>query len=94
MIPPILLWLASLAVRAIVSVTRPSSATCPPRWWLGEGVRRSGEYTCRLDTDRTEWPPIDGRPAAELRGRIYCAAGEQPLVINERHVACRRGGEV
>ena len=72
----------------------PQRAQCPPGWWLGEGVRASGEYACHASLPRTCGE--DGQPPckqpARVRGRIYCTGGTRPIVHPDgRTVGCQRG---
>ncbi len=73
--------LITFAVIAWCSVTRPSSVRCPDGFYA-EGVRPSGETTCR-------------RPTATAPGfgaRIYCTGGAIPVVDDRdgRTVGCQR----
>lgn len=75
----VLLPLAALAAR-------PARASCPvgAGWWVN-GIRADGAFAC-LHTSVVE---SDDPADFELVGRLYCAPGEEPLVITERRVACR-----
>lgn len=91
MIAPALLSFASLLLRAWAAVTRPSSASCPPRWWLSEGVRAEGRYVCSAPVGPEEWPPIDAMSPPSIDGRIYCGDGERAIQVgNGRSVGCAR----
>lgn len=70
--------LISLVVLLVGAVTRPTSARCPPRWHLN-GVRPDGGYACRQ--------PYPGE--LQVRGRIVCAAGTVPVMLDHARAGCR-----
>jgi len=92
---PLLWHLASLLLRTYCWLARPSSATVPPGWLI-MGIRPSGAYTAVRSPVGD--PNQDGtygtvdvsiQPDGELDARIYC--NSTPIVVDERHVACRGG---
>ncbi len=87
MIPPALLYLASLLLRVVTAWTRPAMAECPRGWWLNSGVTRSGEFQCvpALLGNENDAP----QPPGELHGRIY---GCSMPVWSGRRVSCRTRG--
>jgi len=88
----------SVLVLGVTSITKPSTARCPKGWSLSTGIRRSGDFSC--------WPaPVGGnddvltgrqtaiQPPGELRGKIYCTGGTEPIVgYDGVSVGCQRGG--
>jgi hypothetical protein len=93
MIAPVLLWLASRLLAVVTAVTRPSSATCPPRWWLSHGVTADGRYTCSAPVGPEEWPPINAASPPSFEGRIYCSSDERAVQVGDgRSVRCAREG--
>ncbi len=81
--------LLSALVNVIGSFARPFMITCPHGWWI-DGVRPSGASACLYTPGREDWPAITDRPVIAIDVRIYCVAGERPLVIDERSIACVR----
>lgn len=74
---------------------QPRAARCPPRWYLSEGVRRSGEYVCHeplpRSLDDTRDGASQGSDGLRIPGRIYCTGGARSIVVDERTVGCQRG---
>ena len=74
----------------------PTRASCPPGWWLPEGVSRHGHYTCwRAPVGQDHRDP-DGivrdasvLPKGEIVGNIYCTGGQVPIVVDYRTVGCQ-----
>lgn len=94
--------LLSLALLICTAAIRPTSARCPPGWYVN-GVRPTGIYECRRVPGGD--PLYDGAAGYPDRtvdspgwywARIYCTGGAQPIVVLARHerdarfVACRR----
>jgi hypothetical protein len=101
MIPPVLLWLASLLLRVVCAIARPSSMRCPPHWWPN-GIRTDGTFACAQpltgDPDRDGTygtQDVSVEPDGVLDGRIYCDDGEQPCVTwNGSAVRCEAKGTI
>jgi hypothetical protein len=92
---PLLWWLASWLLRLYCAVARPRELTCPPHTWLPNGIRPSGEFACApaltgdVRRDGAGGTRDDSvQPEGEIGGRIWCAAGEQAVVMGERRVGC------
>lgn len=94
MIAPVIIALVSLLLHLWDVIVRPQRATCPAAWYA-EGVRPSGETTCRPAP-----PPNCGEPTGEytapcpddereLQREIYCTGGTQPIVVDSRTVGCQ-----
>lgn len=82
-------------VFVIAAFSRPTHARCPRGWWLPEGIRRSGEFTCRPAPVGGDDDALTGRDTAtqspaELSGQIYCTGGAVPVVNGDRVVGCQR----
>lgn len=85
------------AVVILVCVARePAQATCPPGWWLPEGVRpHSGLYVCKPKA-----PVCDGtgprggyfdcseQPPGWLVGRVYCPVGKRAVTVDGVVITC------
>lgn len=80
--------LLSMAVMLVWLAMRPQHINCPTRWWVPEGIRRSGDFVCR--------PPLTGDDARDARGilrdhskqppgfiamRVYCPPNSIPTLI-------------
>jgi hypothetical protein len=77
--------LISLVVLAVAAFAMPTHARCPSaRGWMGNGIRPDGSFQC-LHHELVE---SDAVADAELQGRIYCGATEQPIVVDERSFRC------
>lgn len=75
---------------------KPDRLTCPPGWYLMDGVRRDGSFSCQR-------PPIGGdedvytghdsavdQPGV-LRSRVHCTGGARPVIWHDgRTVGCQR----
>lgn len=88
--------LTSLALLAICSVCRPTSAHCPPGMDLRTGIRLDGHYQCwSHPVGDPEWDGTWQRPERSvqgswvLEGRIYCARNTRPVVEDWQRVGCR-----
>lgn len=88
--------LLSILILVTGYVTRPTHESCPPGWWLSTGVRRNGDFVCRIvpigDTYRDKRgilrdPSI--QPPGELTGHVYCEPNAIPTIVDTRGVACR-----
>ncbi len=86
-------FLVSLLVGMATSIFQPRELTCPPKFFVN-GVRPSGVTSCISTWDPRPDTPNGGNPppidVLRIRIQIFCNPDEQPLVINERRVACRR----
>lgn len=73
---------------------KPQHASCPPGWWLPEGIRRSGVYVCRPtpigDTVRVGKAIVDQsvQPTGYVVGQIFCEPNAIPTIVDTRSVAC------
>ncbi len=92
-------YVISLAIFFVAAITRPQRATCPPGWWLDEGVRRDGSFACHhMPTGKTERNArgilVDESTAepGEIRSSVYCTGGARPIVVDGTSVGCQRGG--
>lgn len=92
-------YLVSFILLFSGAITRPQRAQCPPGWWLAEGVRRDGSFACYHvpigDTVRDARGIVSDpstQPPGEIRGRIYCTGGAQPIIDRNDVVGCQRGG--
>ena len=70
---------ASIVLIMVGLVIRPPHATCPPRWWIPEGMRTNGEFVCR--------PPLTGTDERTARGILVDHSTQPPGGI-ELHVYC------
>lgn len=88
----VLAFIASALLELVGMVARPTVATCPVGSWLAEGVRPSGEYSCRFDpmSDDTDTAPREHPPRAVIGGRVWCLQGQQPRTDGAR-VWCSGG---
>jgi hypothetical protein len=76
----------TLFVLALAAITHPRSASCPAGpGWMNNGIQSSGRFSCLHNPVIESDAPAD----LELHGKIYCAAGEVPVVVSERVVRCR-----
>jgi hypothetical protein len=79
------------------AITPPSKAACPTGWWIPEGVRRSGDFTCRPvpvgDTERLANGRIvdhSVQPVGEREMHVICGVGAVPVIaVDGRTVSCR-----
>ncbi len=85
--------IALLVTSALIGATRMH---CPVGWH-NNGIRPTGQFECtRVPVGDPEWdgtwlrPERGHVPAGELRSRIHCTNGFQPIVVNERTVGCQR----
>lgn len=84
----------ALVVQVVAAIAQPSIARCPIHSYVN-GVRPSGEYTCRAAPPPGDPPAerhgilIDDH-ATEIHGRVTCARGEIAFARDFRTVACRR----
>ena len=96
MIVEAILSLTSIMLFVVAIAIYPSSATCPPGTYLGEGIRRTGDFACYSTiTACCGEPkgPCEGIPCPEQkieRSRIYCTGGSRPIVVDYRSVGCQR----
>jgi hypothetical protein len=85
--------IASLFVLAVAQIHRPSTARCPPGWFISEGIRRSGEFACSLPLPADCGEPVGAeRPCPSMpliHGQIWCAETSEPVMIDHQAVACR-----
>ena len=80
---PLLFAIASTLLRVWSALARPTSATCPPRWWLSE-VWAEGRYVCSMPVRSDEDTETRG-----VEGRIYCE-GRAVQVGDGRSIRCER----
>ncbi len=93
----IMLAFASLFLLCAAMIARPNSARCP-RTFYDEGIRPSGEYTCRRtpiggDHRNSRGVLIDDsfEPRGALHSRIYCTGGTRPIANDDGvSVGCQR----
>jgi hypothetical protein len=77
-------------------LAHPRAARCPDGWWLRDGIRRDGSFSCRRPPLGGDDDVLTGRSTAvdqpgELRARIYCTGGAVPIVREDgRTVGCQR----
>ncbi len=92
-----LAYVVSLVLLFITAITRPDHARCGDGYHL-DGVRADGRFRCR---PRSTMPdiPVGAREqvvddptldARELESSIHCTNGQEPIVVNERIVACQQ----
>jgi hypothetical protein len=62
---------------------RPTHGVCPAHWH-NEGVRHNGVYSCRRDTADGPFKP------GEIFGVVVCDDSDQPVVVDQRTIVCRR----
>lgn len=97
MFPEVIAILASIVCLCVSVVIRPVKAACPTHWYVN-GIRPSGEFSCRpvpAIVPSEERPPYKPLPLApiddvEFKSRIYCSGGFVPVVLGGREVGCRR----
>lgn len=87
-------------VNLALLVCMPPVAQCPPNWWLGEGVRRTGpdvgSFACYAPLAKCCGEPagiVCEKPCPDVeirRSRIYCTGGAKPIVVDFRTVGCQR----
>jgi hypothetical protein len=90
--------IVSVLTILVCCALQPTHARCPRGWYLDDGVRRSGVYTCGRDLvgdpnrDGTYGrPDISVKPPGEIWGRIYCTGGSHPIVSDDNvTVGCQR----
>jgi hypothetical protein len=63
------------------------TAECPRATWIN-GIRADGRFECYRTSGRVE--DVNPPSFVVVRGRIYCAADEVPIVVDERRAACRQ----
>ncbi len=93
----------SVAVSLVGLVRHPQTATCPPGWYVRDGVRTqahdgrpSGAFACQRPWIGGESDLRTGQITAveqpgRITGRVYCATGAGPTITNSsRTVACRQ----
>jgi hypothetical protein len=84
--------LVSLLLLLVASMLRPTRANCPPRWWLHEGVRATGEFQCAPLPPEPIGDRDLGFHDVELRSRIYCTGGHRAITVDGVAVGCQPGG--
>lgn len=88
-----LFLIAAIATVAWCTCTHPARAHCGHSLWIS--VHREGDYECRPALGDLRRDIDDARDRIEIhdwrvvRGRVWCRAGEQAVVVDERTVACR-----
>ena len=92
-------FLLTLAVLAMVTIARPTHARCPDGWWLSEGVRETGEYSCvRRAAEQLErtphggWIDVSEQPPGKIESRVYCTGGMRAVTVDGVDVGCQPGG--
>lgn len=77
--------------------THQQRFACPRGWWLPEGVRDTGEFTCRPAPVGVEFRNQRGvlvdrsvQPAGALQDRVWCTGGSIPVQGDDgRTVSCQ-----
>ena len=80
-------------VLLLCALAHAPRVTCPLGWWA-EGVRPSGETTCRRVAPRdcpSNAPCADGYVETMMSARVYCSDDQRPVALDDgRTVTCRR----
>lgn len=89
--------LGSIILIVWACATQPQRITCPRGWWLPEGVRPSGAFTCRPSPIGGEYRDARGilhdqstQPAGMIVGQVWCEPPSMPVIATDgRTVLCR-----
>lgn len=90
--------LATILLFLWTIASSPREESCARGWWIPEGVRRTGEFTCRPSPRGVTERDARGilrdqsvQPPGAVRMRVYCADDEDAVALDDgRTVACRR----
>lgn len=80
-----------------VVATSPTRTECPKGWWIPEGVRASGSFTCKRSPVGDDYRDAGGilrdrsvMPEGSLAGHVWCEPPARPVIANDgRTVLCR-----
>jgi hypothetical protein len=80
-----------------VFATTPQRTSCPPHWWIPEGVRTTGAFVCKRSPVGDDHRDANGilhddsvQPDGTLDGHVWCEAPSRPVIATDgRTVLCR-----